>query len=123
MPYLRRAEEGIAAKIKRLAGMESVYPPIDFEKAVTWCEERTGKSSRPVSVRFACPHNGMSAAESLKLSRVRGQEASRPTAKLRRATYRCKSNRRHEVPDFIYPDWKTGLFRPVFHRHEAHRKH
>jgi len=47
MPHLRRAEEGIAEKIKWLAGMATVYPPIDFEKAVTWCEGRTGKTLAP----------------------------------------------------------------------------
>ena len=47
LPHLRRAEEGIAARIKRLAGTETVYPPIDFEKAVTWCEQRTGKMLAP----------------------------------------------------------------------------
>jgi len=47
LPYLRRAEEGIAAKIKWLAGMATLYPPIDFEKAVAWCEARTGKTLAP----------------------------------------------------------------------------
>jgi exodeoxyribonuclease V alpha subunit len=44
LPHLRRAEEGIAARIKRLAGTATVYPPIDFEKAVAWCERRTCKT-------------------------------------------------------------------------------
>src|SRR6266849_3747405 len=43
LPHLRRAEQGIAARIKRLAATATVYPPIDFEKAVAWCERRTGK--------------------------------------------------------------------------------
>jgi exodeoxyribonuclease V alpha subunit len=47
MPHLRRAEQGIAAKIKRVAGMATVYPQIDFEKAVAWCEQRTGKTLAP----------------------------------------------------------------------------
>src|SRR6266542_3536015 len=47
LPHLRRAEEGIAARIKRLAGVMTVYPPIDFEKAVAWCERRTGKTLAP----------------------------------------------------------------------------
>ena len=47
MPHLRRAEQGIAAKIKVLAGMTTVYPQIDFEKAVAWCEKRTGKTLAP----------------------------------------------------------------------------
>src|SRR5258707_958768 len=44
LPHLRKAEEGIAARIKRLVGTATVYPPIDFEKAVAWCERRTCKT-------------------------------------------------------------------------------
>ena len=47
LPHLRRAEEGIAARIKSLAEAEPIYPPIDFEKAVAWCERRTGKTLAP----------------------------------------------------------------------------
>ena len=47
LPHLRRAEEGIAGRIKWLAGMATAYPPIDFEKAVAWCEQRTGKTLAP----------------------------------------------------------------------------
>ena len=47
MPHLRRAEQGIATKIKGLAGMATVYPQIDFAKAVAWCEQRTGKALAP----------------------------------------------------------------------------
>src|SRR5207237_2214702 len=47
LPHLRTAEEGIAARIKSLAGAETIYPPIDFEKAVAWCERRTGKTLAP----------------------------------------------------------------------------
>jgi exodeoxyribonuclease V alpha subunit len=47
LPHLRRAEEGIAARIKSLAEAELIYPPIDFEKAVAWCERRTGKTLAP----------------------------------------------------------------------------
>src|SRR5262249_14591187 len=47
LPHLRRAEEGIAAKIKSLAEMATLYPPIDFDKAVAWCEKRTGKTLAP----------------------------------------------------------------------------
>src|SRR2546427_739588 len=47
LPHLRGAEEGIAARIKSLAGAEPIYPPIDFEKAVAWCEQRTGKTLAP----------------------------------------------------------------------------
>ena len=47
LPHLRRAEEGIALRIKRLAAGASAYPSIDFEKAVAWCEGRTGKKLAP----------------------------------------------------------------------------
>ena len=43
LPHLRYAELGIAARIRTLAAAESVYPPIHFEKAVEWCEGKTGK--------------------------------------------------------------------------------
>src|SRR5207248_765289 len=43
LPHLRKAEEGIASKIRAMAGAEPAHPPIDFEMAVTWCEARTGK--------------------------------------------------------------------------------
>ena len=47
MPHLRRVEEGIAAKVKSLVEMAPLYPPIDFEKAVAWCEKRTFKILAP----------------------------------------------------------------------------
>ena len=47
LPHLRKAEEGIAARIKRLAAEQPLYPPIEFEKAVAWCEKRTGKTLAP----------------------------------------------------------------------------
>jgi exodeoxyribonuclease V alpha subunit len=47
LPHLRRAEEGIAARIRRLASARPAYPAIDFEKAVKWCEARTGKTLAP----------------------------------------------------------------------------
>src|SRR5437588_3621750 len=47
LPHLRKAEEGIAARIKSLAAMATLYPSIDFEKAVAWCERRTGKMLAP----------------------------------------------------------------------------
>jgi exodeoxyribonuclease V alpha subunit len=43
IPALKRAEEGIAARIKKLCALPANYPAIDFEKAVTWCQQRTGK--------------------------------------------------------------------------------
>src|SRR5246127_5310268 len=47
LPHLRRAEEGIAARIKSLAEAEPIYPPIDLDKAVGWCERRAGKTLPP----------------------------------------------------------------------------
>jgi exodeoxyribonuclease V alpha subunit len=47
LPHLRKAEEGIAARIRRLAAAHPTYPAIDFEKAVAWCEARTGKTLAP----------------------------------------------------------------------------
>src|SRR5215469_9700775 len=44
LPHLRKAEEGLAAKIKALTQAPMIYPPIDFEKAATWCQQRTGKT-------------------------------------------------------------------------------
>ena len=47
LPHLRKAEDGIATKIGRLASAGPVYPKIDFEKAVAWCEKKTGKTLAP----------------------------------------------------------------------------
>ncbi|MHB9005354.1 MAG: SF1B family DNA helicase RecD2 [Limisphaerales bacterium] len=47
LPQLKRAEEGIATRIRRLANSPAVYPAIDFEKAVVWCQQRTGKELAP----------------------------------------------------------------------------
>jgi exodeoxyribonuclease V alpha subunit len=47
LPMLQRAEEGIATRIKRIASAAANYPPIDFEKAVAWCQGRTGKELAP----------------------------------------------------------------------------
>jgi exodeoxyribonuclease V alpha subunit len=44
---LRKAEDGIARKIKRLCATGVAYPKIDFEKAVAWCEKKTGKVLAP----------------------------------------------------------------------------
>jgi exodeoxyribonuclease V alpha subunit len=47
LPHLRKAEDGIAVRIRRLAAASPAYPVIDFEKAVKWCEARTGKTLAP----------------------------------------------------------------------------
>lgn len=49
LPHLRKAEDGIATKINRLATASVAYPRIDFEKAIAWCEQRTGKTLLRVS--------------------------------------------------------------------------
>ncbi len=47
LPYLRRAEQGIAQLLKKLGSAPSQLPPINIEKAVTWCEQQTGKELAP----------------------------------------------------------------------------
>jgi exodeoxyribonuclease V alpha subunit len=47
LPSLKRAEEGIAARINTLATSPPNYPPIDVDKAAAWCEGRTGKKPAP----------------------------------------------------------------------------
>jgi len=51
LPYLRRAEQGIAKLLKKLSSAPSQLPPINIEKAVTWCEQQTGKELAPTSAR------------------------------------------------------------------------
>lgn len=43
LPYLRRAEEGIAGLLRKLASGPSCLPPIEVGKAIAWCERQTGK--------------------------------------------------------------------------------
>jgi len=45
--HLRKAEDGIATKIRRLVTGNVTYPKIDFDKAVVWCEKKTGKTLAP----------------------------------------------------------------------------
>jgi exodeoxyribonuclease V alpha subunit len=47
LPHLKRAEDGIAVKLAGLANATSMYPKIDIEKAVAWCEKKTGKTFAP----------------------------------------------------------------------------
>lgn len=47
LPHLKRAEEIIAGRIKHLSASPSAFPPIDFEKAVVWCQGKTGKELAP----------------------------------------------------------------------------
>ncbi|MDE2758577.1 MAG: ATP-dependent RecD-like DNA helicase [Acidobacteriota bacterium] len=43
LPHLAGAERVIAARIVRLARGRADYPPIDLEKAIAWCQQRSGK--------------------------------------------------------------------------------
>jgi exodeoxyribonuclease V alpha subunit len=47
LPRLRSAEQRIAEAIKALAGGPPGYPPIDLEKAVAWCQAKTGHTLAP----------------------------------------------------------------------------
>jgi exodeoxyribonuclease V alpha subunit len=47
LSHLKRAEEMIAARIKHLCASPSTYPVIDLEKAIHWCQEKTGKELAP----------------------------------------------------------------------------
>jgi exodeoxyribonuclease V alpha subunit len=46
-PALQRAEAGIARRIAALCRAPAHYPPIDFEKALAWCEKKTGVALAP----------------------------------------------------------------------------
>jgi exodeoxyribonuclease V alpha subunit len=47
LSYLRRAEQGVATLLRKLGSAPSQLPPINIEKATTWCEQRTGKELAP----------------------------------------------------------------------------
>jgi exodeoxyribonuclease V alpha subunit len=47
LPHLRRAEQSIAKLLRKLSSAPSRLPPIDIEKAMAWCEQRTGKELAP----------------------------------------------------------------------------
>lgn len=46
-PSLRKAESAIAEALHRLSIGPSTYPPLDVEKAIAWCETKTGKLLAP----------------------------------------------------------------------------
>lgn len=50
LPALRRAEQDIARRIKRLCSARPSYPPIGLEKAISWCQERTGTALAPSQI-------------------------------------------------------------------------
>jgi exodeoxyribonuclease V alpha subunit len=47
LPHLKRAEQGIAARIRFLASTPPNYPAIDAEKAIAWCQSKIGKELAP----------------------------------------------------------------------------
>ena len=47
LPSIKRAEENIAQRIRQLCAAPSGYPPIELEKALAWCQEKTGKELAP----------------------------------------------------------------------------
>ncbi|HWD19410.1 MAG TPA: ATP-dependent RecD-like DNA helicase [Verrucomicrobiae bacterium] len=47
LPAIQRAEAHIAERMRALAAGPPTYPPIDFEKAAAWCQEKTGKELAP----------------------------------------------------------------------------
>jgi exodeoxyribonuclease V alpha subunit len=47
LPSLKRAEEVIATRIKKLCASPANYPAIDVDKAVEWCQRKTGKELAP----------------------------------------------------------------------------
>jgi exodeoxyribonuclease V alpha subunit len=47
LPHLKRAEEGIADLLRKLAKEATCLPAIDTEKAIAWCQQKTGKELAP----------------------------------------------------------------------------
>lgn len=47
LPNLQRAEQGIARQIRTKVAAPANYPPIDVEKALVWCQQKTGKALAP----------------------------------------------------------------------------
>jgi len=47
LPALKRAEEMIVERLRQLRARPVSFPPVDFDKAVAWCREKTGKELAP----------------------------------------------------------------------------
>ena len=47
LPFLKKAEESIARRIRDLCASPAWYPPIDLAKAIPWCQQKTGKKLAP----------------------------------------------------------------------------
>ena len=50
LPALRAAEETIAETVRRLSAQPPKYPDIEFEKALGWVQQKTGKTLSPSQV-------------------------------------------------------------------------
>lgn len=62
LPHLQRAEQGIAACLRQLAGNPANYPAIDFEKALSWYQTKSGTAlaaSQREAVRQALLHRAL----------------------------------------------------------------
>ncbi|MEI8341073.1 MAG: AAA family ATPase, partial [Verrucomicrobiota bacterium] len=62
LPALKLAEEGIAGRILTLTQTPGSYPEIDIEKAIPWCEGKTGKAlaiQQKEAIRQAMTHRVM----------------------------------------------------------------
>jgi exodeoxyribonuclease V alpha subunit len=47
LPALNRAEQKVAAVIRSLCSAPAALPPVDFDKALDWCQRQTGKELAP----------------------------------------------------------------------------
>lgn len=47
LPSLKRAEEGVAARLRVLTEKGACFPAIDFPRALAWCEGKTGRALAP----------------------------------------------------------------------------
>jgi len=47
LPALKRAEEQIAERLRKLCSGPANFPPVDFDKALAWCQRQTGKELAP----------------------------------------------------------------------------
>ena len=47
LPELRHAEITIADRLRTMAAQPALYPSIDFDRAVEWCEKKTGTQLAP----------------------------------------------------------------------------
>jgi exodeoxyribonuclease V alpha subunit len=47
LPQLLRAEEAIASRLQSLAAQPPDFPRVDLDKAVAWCQAKTGKELAP----------------------------------------------------------------------------